>query len=312
MKLLLLIAVLFAISGCSSKMKNSEVSLEYKTSFNEVWNQIRSEPLEKFPQNEVSFFKLFSDDGDKISKDAQRTMDERSDILKPFEKLAHPNGICFKGIWEIEAETKYSGYFKQGSKALIIARASTAMSNTKSGSTRAFGFAGKLFPTMNPNEQNTEPSANFFLIDDLGGTDASHYTDVVLSNEPSVSFTYEVFTHLFYALKVSSAFSNVDKHPGIRQVYEVSSLGEKSPVITPKWMKIEAKERKKVDAKDFREELSIKEGETLVFNVSVANEMVDEKKLWQKIGTIRLDSSVVSNACDHRLHFHHAKWRDDL
>jgi len=312
MKFLLLITVLLTLSGCATKMKKSEVALEYKTSFSEVWNQVKSDPLVELPQNEVSFFKLYSDGEDRISQDAKRTIDNRADILESFEKLAHPNGICFKGIWEIESQNIYSGYFKKGSKALIIARASTTMSNTKSGNTRAFGFAGKLFSTMNPNEQITKPSANFFLIDDLGGTDALHYTDVLLINAPPVSFTYEAFKNILYALKVSNAFSNVDKHPGIRQVYEISQLGESKNIISPKWMKIEANGNKKVDEKDFRDELKIKEGNELIFNIFVASKIVNEKKEWQKIGTIKFDSSVVSSSCDHRLHFHHPKWRDDL
>lgn len=312
MKLLLLIAVLFTLSGCVTKIGKSEVTPEYKTSFNEVWNQVKSDTLDELPQDNISFFKLFSDGEDKISQNAQRTLDNRADILESFEKLAHPNGICFKGIWEIESQNSYSGYFKKGSKALIIARASTAMSNTMSGSTRAFGFAGKLFPTINPDVQNTQPSANFFLIDDLGGTDALHYTDVILTNEPSISFTFEAFKNIPYALKVLHSFSSVDKNPGIRQVYEISHLGESENVITPKWMKIDANDSKKVDKKDFRDELMIKEGEELIFNISVANRIVDDKKDWQKIGTIRFDSSVVSSSCDHRLHFHHPKWRDDL
>lgn len=312
MKLSLLITVVFTLSGCATQMKHIEVTPKYKTSFNEVWNQIKSDPLMVLPQNKVSFFKLYSDGEDRISKDATRTLNNRADILKPFEKLAHPNGICLKGIWEIDSQNIYSGYFKKGSKALIIARASTAMSNTKSGNTRAFGFAGKLFGTMNPDEQNTVPSANFFLIDDLGGTDALHYTDVVLTNEPPVSFTYEALKNILYAIKVSSAFSNADKHPGIRQVYEIAELRESQNIISPKWMKIEASDNKRVDKEDFRDELKIKEGNELVFNISVANKIIDEKKQWQKIGTIKLDSSIVSNSCDHRLHFHHAKWRDDL
>lgn len=312
MKLSLLITVVFTLSGCATQMKHIEVTPKYKTSFNEVWNQIKSDPLMVLPQNKVSFFKLYSDGEDRISKDATRTLNNRADILKPFEKLAHPNGICLKGIWEIDSQNIYSGYFKKGSKALIIARASTAMSNTKSGNTRAFGFAGKLFGTMNPDEQNTVPSANFFLIDDLGGTDALHYTDVVLTNEPPISFTYEALKNILYAIKVSSAFSNADKHPGIRQVYEIAELRESQNIISPKWMKIEASDNKRVDKEDFRDELKIKEGNELVFNISVANKIIDEKKQWQKIGTIKLDSSIVSNSCDHRLHFHHAKWRDDL
>ena len=307
MKLLLLIPLLFSLSGCTTKMIPYAVESNYKTSFNDVWNQLKSDELEKLPQNKISYFKL-----DSILSNAQRTLANRADILEPFEKLAHPNGICFKGVWEIESENIYSGFFKKGSKALLVGRASTAMSNTKTGSTRAFGFAGKLFPTMNPTKQNTQPSANFFLIDDLGGTDALHYTDVTLSNEPSVSFTFEVLKNMLYALKVSQTFSSADKNPGIRQLYEISELGENENIITPKWMKIDVKDSKKVDEKDFRDELRIKDGEKLIFNISVANKLINGEKEWQKIGTITLDGSVVSQSCDHRLHFHHPKWREDL
>ncbi|MEA2099172.1 MAG: hypothetical protein U9P72_03485 [Campylobacterota bacterium] len=295
-------------------MKTDEVKQEYKTSFNEVWNQVKSDKLEKLPQDEISYFKLYSDGEDIISYDAQRTLNDHRDIIEPFDKLAHPNGICFKGIWEIDSPNIYSGYFKKGSQALMIARASTAMSHTTSDSTRAFGFAGKLFPTTDMEKQNSEHSANFFLIDDLGGTDAKYYRDVALTNEPSVSFTYEVFKNMAYAVKVSHAFSQADKNPTIRQLYEISYLGEEKNknIITPKWMKIEAEDTKRVDAKDFRDELRIKEGENLVFNIFVANKIINEKKEWQKIGTITLDDSLISQSCDHRLHFHHPKWRDDL
>ncbi|MDQ7068850.1 MAG: hypothetical protein Q9M40_13295 [Sulfurimonas sp.] len=66
---------------------------------------------------------------------------------------------------------------------------------------------------MNPNKLNQEASANFFLIDDLGGTGAKHYRDVELTNEPSVSISMEVVHNILYALKVSSAFKEADKNP---------------------------------------------------------------------------------------------------
>ncbi|MFA6138366.1 MAG: hypothetical protein WC667_09785 [Sulfurimonas sp.] len=287
---------------------------DYNISFNEVWNQVESDELENLPQNEVSFFKLSSFEEDTLQKDAHRTLDNHSDILEPFEKLAHPNGICFKGIWDIDTQNIYSGYFKKSSQALIIARASSVISNTQSGDTRAFGFAGKLFPTTNPNSKNSEYSANFFLIDDFGGTDSKHYTDVQLTNEPSLSITFEVVKNLLYALKVSHTFAKADENQSIRQLYEISELGENESknIVTPKWMKIEAKESKKVNAKDFRDELKIQDGEELIFNIFVANEMTKTEKKWQKIGTITLDKSMVSKSCDHRLHFHHPKWRSDL
>ena len=314
MKLLLFITILFTLVGCSTKMKAIQYSTEYKTSVDTLWNQVKSDELDVLPQREVSYFKHSQEDEDVILKDATRTLHERSDILEPFVKLAHPNGICFRGIWQIDTPNIYSGYFKKGSEALLIARASTALSNTKSGDTRAFGFAGKLFPTLDGATINTTPSANFFLIDDLGGTDAKHYRDVALSNEPSVGVTLEVVQNMLYALKVASTFSDADRHAGIRQLYELSELGEVNSenIITPKYMKIEAADSTRVDEEDFRDELKIHKGEEILFSIFVANKIVDEKKDWQKIGSITLDASVVSESCDTRLHFHHPLWRDDL
>ena len=135
-----------------------------------------------------------------------------------------------------------------------------------------------------------------------------------LTNEPSVSFTLEVMKNILYAIKVSSAFSKADKNPNIRQLYEVSQLGElnKEKIITPKWMQLKAQKNQKKDFKDFREELSIEEGKAVILDIFVANKMIKEKKNWQKIGIIRFKKSQISSSCDHRLHFHHPVWRDDL
>ena len=314
MKLLLLIAVLFSLSACTTKIKVNKEKSDDRSSFSEVWEQVESDPLEKLPERSVSYFKLFTFEEDIILQDAHRTLNDHADILPAFKKLAHPNGICFRGIWEIEKENIYSGYFKNSSKALIIARASTATSDTLRGSKRAFGFAGKLFASTDANEVINENSANFFLIDDLGGTDAKHYKDVSMSNEPNISMNYSMVKNLLYALKVSSAFKEADANPGIRQLYEISQLGEKTSenIITPKWMKIEASDEKRVDAKDFRDELKLQKDEKLIFNIFVANKKIDKHKEWQKIGTITLSKSVVSASCDQRLHFHHPKWRWDL
>jgi hypothetical protein len=311
----LLIFVLVIITGCS---RDSDVNLpkqmdysQTDNSFNSVWKEVASDPLDKLPHNTVSFGKLFTLSKNIILDDAKRTLVNQQDILKPFDKLAHPNGICLKGTWEIYKENPYSGYFKKGSKALIIARASTALSNTSSDGLRAFGFAGKLFASTNPSKATKR--ANFFAIDDLGGTNAKHYTDVAMTNEPSVTTTSAVAKNLLYALKVARAFSLADTNSGIRQLYEISELGEssKSKIKTPKWIKIEAKSGQTVDKKDFRDELKIT-NKNLVFNISVASTQKESKKDWLDIGTISFNQSVVSNSCDHRLHFHHPKWRDDL
>lgn len=309
---------LLILTACVSNtapipIKAPLLAISTSSQFNSVWAQIMSDPVKTLPQVKVSYKKLTVGGNNKILSDATRTLSSRLDILPYFDKLAHPNGICFKGVWKINAENKYSGYFKNGSKGLIIIRASSAMSNTQSGQLRSFGFAGKIFPTMNPAQKNLENTANFFLIDDLGGTRARHYTDVTMTNSPPASMTSEVFKNLLYATKLARTFSQADKNAKIRQVYEISQLGEKNKasVITPKWMKVKAAPDQTIDEADFRDELRI-HGNKLIFIVSVASKIVDGKKDWSDIGLITLDKSIVSNSCDHRLHFHHPKWKSDL
>ncbi len=318
MKRVSLLLILFWLNGCTSVMENSTIknnqSNGKKLSFQSVWNEVIKDPYRTLPHTKVSYFKLSSAGKDVILENSQRTLNDHSDIIAPFEKLAHPNGICFKGTWEIYHDNPFSGYFKKGSKALIIVRASSAMSNTRRGEIRAFGLAGKLFATLREDEVSKEDTANFFLIDDLGGSDAAHFTDVALSNEPAVTTTFEVIKHLLYGVKVARTFAKADKHPGIRQVYEVSYLGEKkdAKVLTPKWMKVEAQKGETVDAEDFRDELYLENGKKLIFDIAVASEIKEGKKVWQTIGTITLDTSVTSGSCDRQLHFHHPLWRDDL
>jgi hypothetical protein len=307
--LILLLSLVFNSCAKETKVPTSTTTPIIKNSFQAIWDEVNSDKLTTLPQDTVSFWKLKN-----IQKDAKRTIDNHADILASFDKLAHPNGICLKGIWQIDTKNPYSGYFKKNSKALIIARASSALSGTKQGETRAFGFAGKLFPTTNPTKINQEKTANFFLIDDLGGTKTLHYTDTIMTNEPKVSITSEVLKNLPYAIKVAHAFSKADKNSGIRQLYEISQLGEtnNTNIITPKWMKLQAQKGQTVDAKDFRDELTITNDKKIVFDISVTSSEKEGKKEWKKIGTITFDNSVVSKTCEHRLHFHHPVWREDL
>jgi hypothetical protein len=310
MKILLQIIALFIFNSCAKEVELSKEKLpNIENSFDAVWSEVSKDELKTLPQDKISFFKL-----DKIKEDSKRTLQSRANILPYFDKLAHPNGVCLSGIWSITEQNPYGGYFKQNSKALIIARASSAMSNTKQGQIRAFGLAGKLFSSLDPKEVLKTDTANFFVIDDLGGSDADYFTQVELTNEPKVSMSSEVFKNLLYAIKVAKSFSDADKHSGIRQLYEISYLGEddRSKVKTPKWMKIKAKKIQKNNSKDFRSELTIKDGKKLIFDISVATKEEDGKKDWKYIGEIIFDNSVVSKSCDHRLHFHHPKFIDDL
>lgn len=315
MKILTLL-LLLSLTACSTPdiKVTKKMFIPPQKQFSAIWAKVKSDPVDKLPQATLSYAQLFSKGIDLITRDAKRTLSSHEDIIAPFNKLVHPNGVCLRGVWKINRENPYSGYFKKGSQALVIARASSAMSNTKRGETRAFGLAIKLFPTMDKDEILTQNSANIFTIDDLGGTDAEHFMDVKLTNEPDVSFTWSVFSSLAYALKVAKTFSDADRDSGIRQLYEISQIDENaSTTHTPKWIELKIKDsQSKKDVEDFREEFLLQEGEKITYEISVSSREIDGIRDFQPIGEIIFDDSVVSGVCDHQLHFHHPLWKDNI
>jgi hypothetical protein len=96
----------------------------------------------------------------------ERAVDSGTDLRwgagqQGYRRLLHPNGICLTGLWEIAADTPYSGYYRKGSRALIVARYSTCCSETRRGRTRSLSMVGKLFPTTDPNHTEPLRTANF-------------------------------------------------------------------------------------------------------------------------------------------------------
>ncbi|MDC0255004.1 hypothetical protein OAK75_08895 [Bacteriovoracales bacterium] len=295
---------------------NLTQAANYKgSSFSEVWNIVSSDPYNFLPEKEVTFSSLYSGFTNLIEKSAKRTVSNKNDILPHFNKLLHKNGTCMSGQWIITKENPYSGHFKKGTKALMIGRASTTLSNTKQGDLRGFGLAGKIYPTLD-TEENHE-TANFFLIDNLGGTYEDNFTRADLSNEPGIlpSFSFSLPFLAPVAAAVSRAFAKADKNPGIRQVYSISNLGllENEKAKTPKYMKfVGSSEEFSVSEMDFRDELAqhISTHGKVTFDIFVANTKdYSGEKEWNKIGKARFDKIIASKGCDHRLHFHHHKFK---
>ena len=287
----------------------------YKGStFIDVWEQVISEPYEK-PQHKVTFWSFFCCGVNKLLEASIRTIKDDSAILSHFDKLLHPNGACLSGIWHITEDNPYSGYFEKGSEGLIIARASVALSETTRGNYRGFGMAGKIYPTNDPLHTEELQTANFFVIDNLAGTLADHYTDVGLINEPEITPRPGIFLLLPVAITAAVSLGLADRNPGIRQLYTISELGlsDTSLAKTPEWMKIQASPNQiKVDEEDFRDELDVKNytDEQLYFDIFVTTEdSTREKKDWLKIGYILFDDFIISESCDHRLHFQHPKFK---
>ena len=287
--------------------------------YSDVWSQVASDPYAALPQDEVKVSRFFSGLKDLLLENSKRTLSDESDTLPRFDKLLHPNGICIKGSWNITQDNPYTGAFRTGTKSMIIVRASTALSNTKSNQNRAFGIAGKIFPTEDASDIRPLKTANFFTIENLGGTRKKHFLDSVNTNDIIlVSPSLTAFLNSLEGLAVVRDFplaegSNLQTAL-IRELYPISELGlaEGQKAITPIWMKIEgAADIPRVEESDFRDELNLDHyPQGLRFDISVASKGSRfGSKEWQKIGFIDVEETVVSDSCDHRLHFSHPRAR---
>ncbi|HEY2517129.1 MAG TPA: hypothetical protein VGI39_39925 [Polyangiaceae bacterium] len=279
--------------------------------FEEVWNLVKSDPY-ALPDSGVTLAQIFGLFQYRLLDAGRRTVSDPRDILPRFQKLIRPNGVCLAGQWKITEKNPYSGYFQYGRSAPVVARASVAMRDTRQGKYRSFGLAGKLFPGGSRVGGERVRTANFFVIDDNGGTLEPHYMAAEMVTEPSLSRNPSSLAHLPILIAITIAQHLADSHPERRQLYPIAEAGvvQSGPVRAPRYMMIKgAAGSPRLDAPDFREELRVaRTGAELVFDILVRD---DKSGPWQPIGVLQFDDSVVSDSCDHRLHFHHARWRKD-
>lgn len=264
----------------------------------------------KLPQYGMNMGSVFGK-GKDLKRDAQRTISEKEDSYPRIEKLLHPNGVCVTGKWTMTEESDFSGAFKKGTSALFVGRASVAMEKTTSKSDRGFGFAGKIFPTTNPDQR--VPTVNFFAVDVLMGENTPRFLETAVTNEPETGFNIMLVR---LGLKIANTLKLVDQSPMFRPVTPIAKIGEAhEKVKSPKWMKISAADGTYLnDEKDFRREVlkAVSDNTLLKFKVEVSNTTKDNKKSegWKHIGFIEIDHAKVSYGCDRQLHFAHPKHND--
>jgi hypothetical protein len=270
-------------------------------------------------------------------KAAERTVDSDADLRwgadgKGFRRLLHPNGVCLAGLWEITEETDYSGYFKKGSRALMVGRYSTCCTETRRGNSRSLSLVGKLYPTTDVNHTEPLHTASFFTQQDLGGDYTDFINDAETRNAPDTR-SWRRGSGLPIFLLTGAIFLKADKEPSNRQLYEVAELGkpEDEPARTPQFMRLTvASEQPRIegDALDFRDEIMAQiydKGDatpkrSLIFNIDVSDNgltkgtPVFQRRIisdWRTIGKITFTEAVVSYNGDFVLHFNHPTWRDD-
>lgn len=303
---------LFSLSAIAFGLTLS-LSLQ-AASFPETWVSTQEGAYRSLPEYKTSKSDFIVAGFDRLANAAKRTIDDSSDILPHFQKLVHPIGICFAGTWNITEKSQYSGYFAKGAKGLIIARASEAMGNGVKGDWRAFGLAGKIYPTQDPKDARNYKTANFFTVDDLGGTDAESFLSLPKTNEPAISKHLSTIFSLPTILAISKAFRAADDNPAFRPVTQIAELGLDNPreANSPQWLMLQAESKAfsiHSNTGDFRNELRLKNfpNDKLKFGILVSSK---GDQSWTRIGSVELTQEALASGCDHRLHFQHPRLRN--
>jgi hypothetical protein len=267
----------------------------------------------------------------------ERTVDSHADLRwgadgKGFRRLLHPNGVCLTGLWEITEETEYSGYFRKGSRALIIGRYSTCCTETRRGHARSLSLVGKLYPSTDPNHAEPLLTASFITQQDIGGEHTDYINDAELRNAPDTR-AWRRGAGVPILLVTGVLLQRADKEPSHRQLYAIAELGKANdePTRTPQFMRLRvASEQPRIEgeALDFRDEIMAQifdKGDplpkrTLTFHIEVTDEgstrgipLFQRRTFehWRHIGKLTFDNAVISYNGDFVIHFNHPTWRGD-
>ncbi|MFO1125301.1 MAG: hypothetical protein U1E25_08500 [Methylocystis sp.] len=302
--------------------------------YQKVWGAPEESPLPFVMPTFVDMLRVLWKGRHFLTDAAKRSVDARSDLRwgpdrKGFRRIVHPWGVVLTGVWEITADSGYTGYFQKGSRALIVARYSNGGA-VQRGKPRGQGIAGKLFATTDPNHREPLQTANFFTIDDIVGALTPYLNDVEFVNAPNVTLSNDWSTSPI-VITAGVVFTIIDKDATQRQLYEIAELGKPRdlPTHAPRFMRLTLApnhpriEGEGLDSRDELLAMMFDRGDPapkrkIVFNIDVTDDgevtgRTGFKKGtfrdWRRIGTISFDDAVASYNGDRVLHFHHPNWR---
>ena len=249
---------------------------------------------------------------------AQRTLEQDFDLFESpgHVKLFQANGICYAARWEIDAISPYTGLFRAGTRVRAIVRLSIMLSDIQRGQRRTLGMGIKLFVPATTNE--VERSENILVMDQIAGSRDPYVLQAPLDNHPDLG-GLPSFGVIGTAIRIRNDLDAVDKRlspagPALRyrSLEHIAAALNTELSHSPHWIRLTvAPGTRRVDAQDFREELSLKHYRdgTIVYDIAVAAHAEGGKAhaAWQTLGRLTLVDDVVSMSCDKRLHFAHPK-----
>ena len=291
------------------------------SSFSHIRDVVFTDPYSRLPQYRIDK-QLFGRSGDhadnRVLRAARRTLTVRDDLFDfPGErKLFQANGICFAGEWQIEGQSPYTGQFRQGTRTPVVVRASVALDGTKQRHKRAFAMAIKLFPDAEDRDTRVQ-TLNLFVMHSFAGVRVDHVLDLELDNAPDLGSLPSIW-QLGTVLRLRGDLERADREvspegPDVtfRPVDHLAAHGA-TQVVSPTWVRLRAPDSlPRVDAADFRDELRTANypHSRLIWAIETAQGKRGGKKdaRWTPLGSLVLTESVVSPACDRRLHFAHPR-----
>jgi hypothetical protein len=296
--------------------------------YQKVWGAAGEPPFPRFPSTLGSVMKG-------LLSAAKRTVASNADLRwgpdrNGYRRLVHPNGIGLTGVWEITEETQYSGYFRKGSRGLVIGRYSTCCTETRRGNTRSLALVGRVYPTLDPQHPSPLPTACFITQQDIGGDDSRTINEAFLRNAPNTTISRRG-AGVPILLATAVALTIADKPATQRQVYQIAELGKPAdqPTRSPEYFQLTVDPAQPVidgDALDFRDEIMAQiydKGDPapkrkLIFRIETSDTgqshffgQRTEITNWRQIGTITFTEAVASLNTDRVVHFNHPPWRKD-
>jgi len=307
--------------------------------YQKVWGAPDTPPFERFPVTLGATLRGVLPFGKRwlFLSAAKRTLGSHADLRwgpdgKGYRRILHPSGICLFGTWEITEETPYSGYFRKGSRALVVARYSSA-SETRRGRSRSLAMVGRIYPTTDPDHAERLPTASFITQEDIGGAHSRTINEAVFRNAPDTTPSRRGFAAPVL-LVTGIVLQLAETQPTIRQVYQIAELGKPNdePTRAPEFMQLTVDPRQPIidgDELDFRDEVMAQiydpgnatpqrrlvfRIETTDSGVTKGSQLIKEYRDfadWRLIGTMTFTEAVASYNGDRVLHFNHPPWRQD-